>query len=60
MISLRISENDLIKLKMKASEEGIPYQTLIGSIIHKYVNEQLADKKNMIRILDWMKQRKTR
>lgn len=36
-VNLRLSERDLSRLKVKAMEEGIPYQTLIGSIIHKYV-----------------------
>lgn len=35
-INIRISENDLTKLKQKAAFEGIPYQTLIASILHKY------------------------
>lgn len=34
-ISIRISEADLIKLKAKAVREGVPYQTLISSSIHK-------------------------
>ena len=37
-ISVRINEDVLNKLKIKAVQEGIPYQTLIGSIIYKYVN----------------------
>lgn len=37
-INLRVSERDLHKLKAKAIEEGIPYQTLAASILHKYVN----------------------
>ncbi len=37
-ISVRINEDVLNKLKVKAVQEGIPYQTLIGSIIYKYVN----------------------
>jgi len=36
-INIRISENDLDGIKIIALEEGIPYQTLIASIIHKYV-----------------------
>jgi len=36
-ISLRLNETDLIKLKAKALEQGLPYQTLLGSIIHQYV-----------------------
>lgn len=34
-ISIRISEIDLIKLKAKAAQEGIPYQTLISSSLHR-------------------------
>jgi len=35
-INIRLSEKDLANLKAKSLEEGMPYQTLIGSIIHKY------------------------
>ena len=34
-INIRLSERDLHRLKTKASEEGIPYQTLASSILHK-------------------------
>jgi len=37
-ISLRVSKADLAQLKSRALQEGIPYQTLINSIIHKYVS----------------------
>lgn len=37
-ISLRIPESDLLRLKAKAMREGMPYQTLIGSILHKAVS----------------------
>ena len=36
-VSLRIPKGDLVRLKSRALQEGIPYQTLINSIIHKYV-----------------------
>lgn len=36
-ISISIPERDLVKLKTRAAEEGMPYQTLINSILHKYV-----------------------
>lgn len=36
-VSLRIPKSDLTRLKSRALQEGIPYQTLINSIIHKYV-----------------------
>ncbi|MFZ2102963.1 MAG: CopG family antitoxin [Oricola sp.] len=38
-ISLRIPRSDLVRLKSRAMQEGIPYQTLINSLIHKYVSE---------------------
>lgn len=34
-INIRLTERDLHKLKVKAMEEGIPYQTLASSILHK-------------------------
>ncbi|MDO8570985.1 MAG: hypothetical protein Q7R97_05375 [Candidatus Daviesbacteria bacterium] len=38
-INLRLTERDLQKLKAKAIEEGLPYQTLAASILHKYTNQ---------------------
>lgn len=35
-VSFRISSTDLLGLKTKAAVEGIPYQTLLSSIVHKY------------------------
>jgi predicted DNA binding CopG/RHH family protein len=37
-ISLRVPARDLMQLKARALQEGIPYQTLINSLIHKYVS----------------------
>ena len=37
-VNIRISSRDLIGLQKRALEEGIPYQTLISSILHKYVS----------------------
>jgi len=39
-ISIRISERDLLRLKAKAAEEGMPYQTLISSSLHKLVTSK--------------------
>ena len=36
-ISISIPKRDLLRLKARAAEEGMPYQTLINSILHKYV-----------------------
>jgi predicted DNA binding CopG/RHH family protein len=40
-INIRISNRDLLAVQAKASQEGIPYQTLVSSIIHKYVSGSL-------------------
>lgn len=40
-INLRLTENDLNNLKVKAMEEGIPYQTLAASVLHKYTTGRL-------------------
>ncbi len=37
-VNIRISERDLKELQRIAVREGLPYQTLISSILHKYVN----------------------
>ena len=42
-INIRISENDLSALQRKAAREGIPYQTLIGSVLHKFVSGFLKE-----------------
>ena len=42
-INIRINENDLTSIKLIAAREGVPYQTLIGSLIHKYANGQLKE-----------------
>lgn len=35
-ISIRVAEQDLLKIQKKASESGIPYQTLVAAILHQY------------------------
>ncbi len=42
-INIRLSEQDLLGLQMKAMTEGLPYQTLISSILHKYVSGSLKE-----------------
>jgi len=43
-MNVRITERDLRNLKIRAAEEGIPYQTLVTMILHKYVTGRLVDK----------------
>ena len=42
-INIRLSSKDLRGLQKRALEEGIPYQTLIASILHKYVEGRLRE-----------------
>ena len=46
-INIRISSRDLQALKKRALAEGIPYQTLVSSILHKYVDDRLVDRETM-------------
>ena len=41
-INIRLSEIDLMKIKAKAHESGIPYNTLIGAVLHQYANGKLS------------------
>ncbi len=45
-INIRIADNDLSALKRRAAREGIPYQTLIRSVLHKYASGFLKDSFN--------------
>lgn len=42
-INIRLSSRDLRALQKRALAEGIPYQTLIASILHKYVEGRLSE-----------------
>jgi predicted DNA binding CopG/RHH family protein len=44
-LNIRISERDLIELQRKAIREGLPYQTYVASILHKFINGQLVEEK---------------
>ena len=51
-INIRISAFDIEKVKQKSAEEGIPYQTLISSIIHKYITGKLVDEKAVLKSME--------
>ncbi|NOZ60438.1 MAG: antitoxin [Calditrichaeota bacterium] len=57
-ISLRISNFHLERLKEKAQEQGIPYQTLINSILHKYITEQFVERKEIVKFFQLVKSEK--
>jgi len=58
-INIRINQLDLENLKRSAEQEGIPYQTLISSVLHKYLSGRLVDEVNVRKSLE-MLSRKTR
>lgn len=54
-ISLRVNSQDIEQLKLRAEQDGIPYQTLISSILHKFVTDQLLDQREIIKSLHLLK-----
>ncbi len=43
-VNIRMTERDLVHFQKKAAEEGLPYQTLISSVLHKYINGRFEDR----------------
>jgi predicted DNA binding CopG/RHH family protein len=43
-VNIRMTERDLVHLQKTAIHEGLPYQTFISSILHKYINGRLVEK----------------
>ncbi|NOQ30090.1 MAG: antitoxin [Helicobacteraceae bacterium] len=43
-VNLRMSSKDLEDIKTFAVEEGLPYQTLMSSVLHKFITGRLVDK----------------
>jgi predicted DNA binding CopG/RHH family protein len=42
-VNIRISSRDLEGLQARAAEEGVPYQTLMASVLHKFVSGRLVE-----------------
>lgn len=47
-VNIRISSRDLEGLQARAAEEGVPYQTLMASVLHKFVSGRLVDAQKRI------------
>lgn len=47
-VNIRISARDLEGLQARAAEEGVPYQTLMASVLHKYVSGRLVEPQSRI------------
>ena len=44
-MNIRISKDELEKIKQRAEQEGLKYQTFIKSVLHKYITGQLVEDK---------------
>lgn len=44
-VNLRMTERDFRLAHIRAREEGLPYQTLLSSVIHKYLSGRLMEKR---------------
>ncbi len=53
-VTLRLNVNDLERIRMMAASEGMPYQTLISSVLHKYINNRLVDKNDILKVSEIM------
>ena len=47
-MNIRISEDELEKIKQRAEREGLKYQTFIKSVLHKYITGQLVEDKTKV------------
>ena len=47
-VNIRISSRDLEGLQARAAEEGVPYQTLMASVLHKFVSGRLVESQKRI------------
>jgi predicted DNA binding CopG/RHH family protein len=54
-INIRIAEPTLAEIRKRAEQEGLPYQTLISSILHKYVMNRLVDEDAVKRSLRFLR-----
>lgn len=51
-VNIRISEADLERIRRRAADEGVPYQTLISSVLHRFVTDQLVDERHVQKAIE--------
>ncbi len=44
-VNIRLPKRDVVAIQVRAMEEGIPYQTMMASILHKYITGRLVEKR---------------
>lgn len=59
-INIRLSEEDLGKIRARAEREGVPYQTLVSSVLHRFVNDQLVDELQVMKAVDILDRHRSR
>jgi predicted DNA binding CopG/RHH family protein len=47
-VNVRLSSPDLMDIQARAAEEGVPYQTLIASVLHKFVTGRFTEKSSRL------------
>lgn len=47
-VNIRLSSPDLMDIQTRAAEEGVPYQTLIASVLHKFVTGRFTEKSSRL------------
>ncbi|MHB8348567.1 MAG: hypothetical protein ACYDHM_15745 [Acidiferrobacterales bacterium] len=47
-VNVRLSSPDLMDIQTRAAEEGVPYQTLIASVLHKFVTGRFTEKSSRL------------
>lgn len=53
MITMRLEGNDIARLKEESKNQGLPYQSLISSVLHKYLNGTLVDIGEIKKVLSF-------
>jgi predicted DNA binding CopG/RHH family protein len=47
-INIRVSTQDISDIQARAAEEGMPYQTLVASVLHKFATGRLVEKRSSL------------
>lgn len=55
-LSLRLKSNDLERLRRRAEAEGLPCQTLLASIVHKFLSDQLVDQRSILKSMELLRE----
>ena len=57
-VSLRLNSTDVNRMREKAHQAGLPYQTLIASVVHQFATDQLVERKVVEELKDTIRREK--